>query len=137
AGGGDPGEPRGGQRPRAERPAALYRRRQPVQGRAAAGAGLRGGPHGGAGDRCLAGATGQGQSLTPLIYILILRPQRAQRSNDAMQTWKWLTSPDAPYNWRFIRNVLVKTAILFAALNAVLVLVDPLPALGRISAYNI
>lgn len=54
-----------------------------------------------------------------------------------MQTWKWLTDPDAPYNWRFIRNVLVKTAILFAALNVVLVLVDPLPALGRISAYNV
>ena len=54
-----------------------------------------------------------------------------------MQTWKWLTSPGAPYTWRFIRNVLVKTAILFAALNVALVLVDPLPALGRVSAYNV
>ena len=54
-----------------------------------------------------------------------------------MQTWKWLTSPEAPYNWRFIRNVLVKTAILFAALNVVLVLADPLPALGRLSVYNV
>jgi hypothetical protein len=53
-----------------------------------------------------------------------------------MQTWKWLYNPAAPFNWRFIRNVVIKTAVLFVILNALFALTDPLPTLGRMSAYN-
>ncbi|MBN2306318.1 MAG: hypothetical protein JXQ72_17680 [Anaerolineae bacterium] len=53
-----------------------------------------------------------------------------------MQTWKWLYAPKTPFNWRFVRNVLIKTIILFVALNVVCVAADPLPALGKLSAYN-
>jgi hypothetical protein len=37
---------------------------------------------------------------------------------------------------RFIRNVLVKTGLLFLLANLIFALVDPLPAIGRISLYN-
>jgi hypothetical protein len=37
----------------------------------------------------------------------------------------------------FLRNVVIKAALLFAAINLLLVVVDPLPALGRLSAYNV
>jgi hypothetical protein len=37
---------------------------------------------------------------------------------------------------RFLRNVLIKALILFAAANAIFAAVDFLPALGRISIYN-
>jgi hypothetical protein len=48
-----------------------------------------------------------------------------------------LASPDRPAPaLRFAANVLVRALLLFAALNALLALGDPLPALGRISAYN-
>ncbi len=45
------------------------------------------------------------------------------------------TTPASPA--RFLRNVLIKAALLFAAVNAALVWVDPLPALGRASVYNV
>jgi hypothetical protein len=54
-----------------------------------------------------------------------------------MQTWKWLYNPAAPFNWRFIRNVLIKAAILFVALNLLFALLNPLSTLGHISAYNL
>lgn len=54
-----------------------------------------------------------------------------------MQTWKWLYNPDAPFNGRFILRVVIKTAVLFVALNALFALLNPLPTLGRISAYNV
>lgn len=54
-----------------------------------------------------------------------------------MQTWKWLYSPEAPFNWRFIRNVVIKTALLFVALNVVFALTLPLPKLGKLSIYNV
>jgi hypothetical protein len=38
---------------------------------------------------------------------------------------------------QFVRNVLVKAGLLFVLLNVLCVLVDPLPALGRLSAYNV
>ena len=38
---------------------------------------------------------------------------------------------------RFLRNVVLKALFLFVALNAALAAVDPLPALGRVSAYNV
>ncbi len=53
-----------------------------------------------------------------------------------MQTWKWLYGPAAPFNWRFIRNVVLKTALLFIVLNGLFALAHPLPALGRLSIYN-
>jgi len=37
---------------------------------------------------------------------------------------------------RFVRNVLIKAALLFAALNLLFAAVQPLPALGTLSAYN-
>lgn len=54
-----------------------------------------------------------------------------------MQTWQWLYKPQTPFTWRFIRNVLIKAAILFVVLNVLFVLLDPLSALGKLSAYNI
>jgi hypothetical protein len=53
-----------------------------------------------------------------------------------MARWDWLTTPGRPYTWRFGRKVLVKTAILFAALNLVYALLQPLPWLSRITLYN-
>ena len=37
---------------------------------------------------------------------------------------------------QFLRNVVLKAALLFVLLNALAALVDPLPLLGRVSAYN-
>ena len=54
-----------------------------------------------------------------------------------MQTWKWLYNPAAPFNWRFILNVLIRAAVLFVALNLLFALANPLPTLGRVSAYNL
>lgn len=54
-----------------------------------------------------------------------------------MQTWKWLYNPRSLFNWVFIRNVLIKTAILFAAVNLLFVAANPLPTLGKLSAYNL
>jgi hypothetical protein len=53
-----------------------------------------------------------------------------------MQTWKWLYDPQTPFNWRFMRNVVVKVVALFVALNVLFALFDPLPALGKVSGYN-
>lgn len=53
-----------------------------------------------------------------------------------MQTWKWLYDPAAAFNWRFIFSVAIRVVILFVIVNVVFALVDPLPALGSISAYN-
>jgi hypothetical protein len=54
-----------------------------------------------------------------------------------MKTWQWLYDPDTLFNWRFIRNVIIKTALLFVAFNLLFVLLHPLPALGQLSAYNV
>jgi hypothetical protein len=54
-----------------------------------------------------------------------------------MQTWKWLYHPLTPDSWRFIRNVLIKTALLFVALNLLFALLNPMSTLGHISAYNV
>ena len=42
----------------------------------------------------------------------------------------------SPIDPRFIRNVLIKAALLFVAANALFAAVNPLPALGQLSAYN-
>lgn len=53
-----------------------------------------------------------------------------------MQTWKWLYAPETTFSWRFIRNVVIKTAVLFVAANAIFALLDPLPTLGKLTGYN-
>jgi hypothetical protein len=53
-----------------------------------------------------------------------------------MAKWDWLERPAAPYTPGFLLRVLVKAALLFAALNAAFALLDPLPALGQLSLYN-
>ncbi len=53
-----------------------------------------------------------------------------------MTTWHWLYAAAPPYRWRFVARVLFKTALLFVALNLLCVAVNPLPTLGRLSAYN-
>lgn len=52
-----------------------------------------------------------------------------------MQTFKWLYSPS--FKWSFILNVIIRAALLFVILNVLFALLNPLPALGQISAYNI
>jgi hypothetical protein len=53
-----------------------------------------------------------------------------------MSRWDWLTTPAAPYTWRFVRNVLLKAIALFVALNLGYALLQPLPWLSRITFYN-
>lgn len=53
-----------------------------------------------------------------------------------MQNWKWLYASESPSNWRFARNVFIKTALLFATLNLLFVVLDPLSTLGSLSGYN-
>lgn len=53
-----------------------------------------------------------------------------------MQTFKWLYQPAQPFNWRFVRNVVLKTALLFVIVNLLFVLATPVPTLGRITIYN-
>lgn len=48
----------------------------------------------------------------------------------------WLYNPPRPFTWGFVARVVIKAAILFAALNVAFALLAPLPALGRLSAYN-
>lgn len=53
-----------------------------------------------------------------------------------MASWDWLTAPSKPYTRRFAVRVLLKAAILFAALNLIYALAEPLPWLSRITLYN-
>lgn len=54
-----------------------------------------------------------------------------------MAKWDWLEKPPAPYTRGFALRVIVKAALLFVVLNALFALLDPLPALGRLSLYNV
>jgi hypothetical protein len=54
-----------------------------------------------------------------------------------MQTFEWLYNPEPPFNWRLVRNVIIKAAILFVVFNGAFALLNPLPLVGKISAYNI
>src|SRR5258708_11127985 len=56
--------------------------------------------------------------------------------NKPMAQWNWLTKPETPYTWRFVRNVVVKGMALFVIANVLFALVNPLPWLGHFSAYN-
>ena len=40
------------------------------------------------------------------------------------------------FQWRVLGRVIVKALLLFAIINLLMALISPLPALGRISAYN-
>lgn len=51
--------------------------------------------------------------------------------------FQWLYHPARPFTWGLIARVVVKAAILFVALNVAFALLTPLPALGRLSAYNV
>jgi len=51
--------------------------------------------------------------------------------------WDWLVRPEAPYTWRFARNVVIKALILFVLLNALFALLNPSALVGRLSAYNV
>ena len=44
--------------------------------------------------------------------------------------------PSSGWDLRFARNVLVKALLLFVIANLLFAASDPLPALGRLSAYN-
>lgn len=54
-----------------------------------------------------------------------------------MAGWDWLTMPVAGYNWRFMGRVVAKAVVLFVLFNLLFALVTPLPALGRVSLYNV
>lgn len=54
-----------------------------------------------------------------------------------MAKWDWLESPSAPYTRGFTLRVILKAALLFVVLNVLFALLDPLPALGRLSLYNV
>jgi len=43
---------------------------------------------------------------------------------------------DRPNESKFVRNIILKALVLFVILNFVFALSNPLPAIGRISAYN-
>ena len=43
---------------------------------------------------------------------------------------------DIPNNGKFFRNIILKALVLFVILNIIFAQSDPLPAIGRISAYN-
>ena len=53
-----------------------------------------------------------------------------------MSSWRWLTDPPTPDTPGLGVRVLAKAALLFAAVNVLFALLDPLPALGRVSLYN-
>lgn len=48
--------------------------------------------------------------------------------------WAWLSAPFT--QWRSFARIMVKAAVWFAALNLLFALLDPLPALGRLTLYN-
>ena len=47
-----------------------------------------------------------------------------------------MTDPNPKYSLRFLRNVLVKTALLLVAANLLFAAANPMPFLGKISLYN-
>jgi hypothetical protein len=53
-----------------------------------------------------------------------------------MSGWAWLTQPRVAYRWGFVARVLLKALVLFVLVNLAFALLDPLPALGRVSVYN-
>ncbi len=53
-----------------------------------------------------------------------------------MQSWKWLYTPEKPFSGWFLIRVVIKTVLLFAGLNVLFALAEPLPWLGKLSVYN-
>lgn len=54
-----------------------------------------------------------------------------------MTGWHWLTNPQTPYRWGFIIRVIIKAGILFAAINLIFALLNPVPTIGKASLYNL
>src|SRR5258706_5934873 len=54
-----------------------------------------------------------------------------------MTQWNWLTKPQVPYSWAFFIRVVIKGLILFAVVNIIFALINPIPALGSLSLYNV
>ena len=52
-----------------------------------------------------------------------------------MASWHWLTK--TTYSWRFVRNVIIKAALLFIILNVGYALSNPLPTISKITFYNL
>jgi len=48
-----------------------------------------------------------------------------------------LPTPASPHDFRFLRNVVLKALALFVIANVAVAAFDPLPVLGRMSAYNV
>ena len=53
-----------------------------------------------------------------------------------MAGWDWLTKADKPYTARFVVRVIVKTVLLFALLNIVYAVAQPLEQIDQITLYN-
>lgn len=53
-----------------------------------------------------------------------------------MSRWKWLENPAQRPTWGFGLRVILKAAALFALLNVLFALLDPMGAVGRLSIYN-
>ena len=53
-----------------------------------------------------------------------------------MQTWNWLYTPEAPFTWKFVIRVVIKTVVLFTFVNILFALLNPLSLLGQLSGYN-
>ena len=51
-----------------------------------------------------------------------------------MSKWDWLTKQQ--YDKRFVRNVFIKTLVLFLVANALYIALKPLPFLSRVTFYN-
>ncbi len=51
-----------------------------------------------------------------------------------MKGWEWLTGQT--YQTRFVMQVLLKALVLFIAFNLLFAVINPLPAIGRITIYN-
>src|SRR5262245_12823292 len=54
-----------------------------------------------------------------------------------MAAWEWLTRAQMLYTRGFALRVLVKALALFVLVNVAFAALDPLPALGRVSVYNV
>jgi lysophospholipase L1-like esterase len=53
-----------------------------------------------------------------------------------MAKWDWLEKPAQPPTWGFLVRVLLKAAVLFALLNVIFALLNPMETLGKLSLYN-
>lgn len=50
--------------------------------------------------------------------------------------WQWLVKPERGYSWGFVGRVVVRALLLFALVNIVYAVAQPLPLINRISPHN-